>query len=238
MKVTYLDNSGFVITLKDAILVFDYYRDPSHALNKILGDKPDAPKSVFVSHRHPDHYNPGIYEIAQNHRRVYVMSNDVPAMKIPSTLEVQGMSVGDYVESLPGGISVRAYGSTDAGVSFLVTLADGRKIFHGGDLNDRHWQDESTIKEVEEANAAFMKIVNRVASDNPEMFMAMLAVDPRQGSDFARGARIFLDKVKVQNFFPMHFNGRADEACTFMEYASNAVKSYCLHNPGHSIELD
>ncbi len=238
MKVTYLDNSGFVITLKDAILVFDYYRDPSHALNKILGDKPDAPVVFFVSHRHPDHYNPGIYEIAQNHRRVYVMSNDVPAMKIPSTLEVQGMSVGDYVESLPGGISVRAYGSTDAGVSFLVTLADGRKIFHGGDLNAWHWQDESTIKEVEEANAAFMKIVNRVASDNPEMFMAMLAVDPRQGSDFARGARIFLDKVKVQNFFPMHFNGRADEACTFMEYASNAVKSYCLHNPGHSIELD
>ena len=238
MKVTYLDNSGFVITLKDAILVFDYYRDPSHALNKILSDKPDAPVVFFVSHRHPDHYNPGIYEIAQNHRRVYVMSNDVPAMKIPSTLEVQGMSVGDYVESLPGGISVRAYGSTDAGVSFLVTLADGRKIFHGGDLNDWHWQDESTIKEVEEANAAFMKIVNRVASDNPEMFMAMLAVDPRQGSDFARGARIFLDKVKVQNFFPMHFNGRADEACTFMEYASNAVKSYCLHNPGHSIELD
>ncbi len=121
MKVTYLDNSGFVITLKDAILVFDYYRDPSHALNKILGDKPDAPVVFFVSHRHPDHYNPGIYEIAQNHRRVYVMSNDVPAMKIPSTLEVQGMSVGDYVESLPGGISVRAYGSTDAGVSFLVT---------------------------------------------------------------------------------------------------------------------
>lgn len=48
MKVTYLDNSGFVITLKDAILVFDYYRDPSHALNKILGDKPDAPV-VFLS---------------------------------------------------------------------------------------------------------------------------------------------------------------------------------------------
>lgn len=92
MKVTYLDNSGFVIALNDAILVFDYYRDPSHALNKILGDKPDAPVVFFVSHRHPDHYNPGIYEIAQNHRRVYVMSNDVPAMKIPSTLEVQGMS--------------------------------------------------------------------------------------------------------------------------------------------------
>lgn len=47
MKVTYLDNSGFVITLKDAILVFDYYRDPSHALNKILGDKPDAPVVFF-----------------------------------------------------------------------------------------------------------------------------------------------------------------------------------------------
>ena len=43
MKITYLDNSGFVITLDNAILVFDYYRDPSHSLNSILGNKPDAP---------------------------------------------------------------------------------------------------------------------------------------------------------------------------------------------------
>lgn len=238
MKITYLDHSGFVVTLPDAILVFDYYRDPSHALNSILKNKPDAPVVFFITHHHDDHFNTGVFEIAQNHRRVYVVSNDVPAQKIPSTLEVQGMSAGDSVENLPGKISVRAYGSTDEGVSFVVTLPDGKKIFHGGDLNDWHWQDESTFKEVEEANAKFTKIVNRIAEENPELYVAMFDVDPRQGTDFARGARIFLDKIHVDNFFPMHFDGRSDEACQFATYAANAGKSYCLHNPGHSIELD
>lgn len=237
MKVTYLDNSGFVITTDKVIMVFDYYRDQSHSLNHILGNMPEAPVVFFATHRHPDHYNPDIYEIAQNHRRVYVLSNDIPAMKVPSTLEVQGMSKGDYVENLPGGLSVKAYGSTDEGVSYLVTLPDGRKIFHGGDLNDWHWQDESTFKEVEAANVAFTKILNRIAEDNAEIFLAMFAVDPRQGSDYARGARQFLDRIKVDNFIPMHFNGRSDEACQFADYASAAGHSYCLATPGHSIEL-
>lgn len=237
MKVTYLDNSGFVITTDKVIMVFDYFRDPSHALNSILGDAPTTPVVFFVSHRHPDHYNPGIFEIAQNHRRVYVVSNDVPAQKIPSSLEVQGMSPGDSVGSLPGDISVKAYGSTDVGVSYVVTLPDGKKIFHGGDLNDWHWQDDSTFKEVEEANLAFEKILHRISEENSELFITMMAVDPRQGSDYARGARLFMQAVKVDNFFPMHFNGRSEEACAFDTYASPETRTYCLHNPGHSVTL-
>lgn len=237
MKITYLDNSGFVITNDKVIMVFDYTRDPSHSLNKILGDRPDTPVVFFVSHREPGHYNPGIYEIAQNHRRVYVVSNDVVASRIPSTLEVQGMSAGDIVENLPGDIRVKAYGATQEGVSFLVSLPDGSKIFHGGRLNDWHNQDEATFKEVEKANEEFTKIVNRIAEDNPIVDIAMLAVDPRQGSDFARGARTFMDKIKVVHFFPMAFNGRADEACAFDSYATSADNTYCLRAPGHSVEL-
>ena len=56
------------------------------------------------------------------------------------------LSIGDVLENLPGDIKVKAYGSTDAGVSFLVTTSGGRKIFHAGDLNDWHWQDDSSRK--------------------------------------------------------------------------------------------
>lgn len=44
-------------------------------------------------------------------------------------------------------ISVKAFGSTDAGVSFMVET-DGKKVFHAGDLNNWHWEDESTPQEV------------------------------------------------------------------------------------------
>ncbi len=239
IKVTYLDHSGFAITLPEVILVMDYYRDPAHALHKILNANEGKPVVFFVSHHHNDHYNPGIFEIAQNHARTYVLSNDVPAKNVPSTLAVQGMSAGDYVEDLPGGISVKAYGSTDEGVSFMVTTADGKKIFHAGDLNDWHWQDESMEREVRKADEAFRKIVNRIASETAEIDIAMFPVDSRLGTDYARGARILLETIKVKNFFPMHFWGDYKEACDFGSYADTAETTcYCLHEPGHSVEIN
>ncbi len=62
-EITYLDHSGFVVTLPDVIMVFDYYRDPAHALHKILEKKAELPVIFFVSHHHHDHYNTGIFEI-------------------------------------------------------------------------------------------------------------------------------------------------------------------------------
>lgn len=40
-------------------------------------------------------------------------------------------------------LRVHAFGSTDVGISFLVE-AEGKKIFHAGDLNNWHWMDESS----------------------------------------------------------------------------------------------
>lgn len=238
-KVTYLDHSGFVIATPRAILVFDYYRDPSHSLRHELDRHPDLPVVFFVSHHHSDHYNPGIFEIAQNHRRTYVVSNDVPARDIPDTLAVAGMSAGDTIDNLPGDIEVKAYGSTDAGVSFMIVTKEGKKIFHAGDLNDWHWQDESTPKEVEQANERFRTILDRIASENPVIDIAMFPVDSRQGSDYNRGARLFLKAIDVKEFFPMHFGAAHDEACDFAAYSTDPeTRCHCLRHPGQSAEID
>lgn len=236
-RITYLEHSGFAVTLPSVIMVFDYMRDPSHALHRILEQNPDKPVVFFVSHSHHDHFNKSIFELAQSHKRVYVMANEVPAQNIPSTLAVQGMSPGDYVEGLPGIKSVKAYGSTDRGVSFYVESEDGPTYFHAGDLNDWHWQDESTPKEVEKADNDFKKIVNRIASEHPEIDVVMFPVDVRQGNDFARGARIFMECIKVGDFFPMHFDGDYRVACDSESYLSVGTGFHCLHEPGESIEL-
>lgn len=236
-KVTYLEHSGFAITLPSVILVFDYMRDPSHALHRILEKNEQKPVVFFVSHAHHDHYNKSIFELAQNHQRVYVLANDVPARDVPSTLAVQGMSPGDIVENLPGIRRVKAYGSTDCGVSYYVETADGPTIFHAGDLNDWHWSDESTPEEIEAAHRAFEKIVNRIASEHSEIDTVMFPVDVRQGNDFARGARIFLETIKVKDFFPMHFDGDWHEACNSESYLSPGTMCHCLHDPGQSIDI-
>lgn len=237
-RVTYLAHSGFVVELDSVITVFDYFRDPDHALLRILTKSPDKPVIFFVTHNHRDHFEPRIFELAQNHKRVYVVSNDVPAQVIPSTLNVAGMSPGDYIENLPGDLTVKAFGSTDAGVSYLVTAPTGLTIFHAGDLNDWHWMDISTLEEQARAHGEFEKIVRRIAADtHATIDIAMFPVDTRLGTDFAGGARYFLSHIRVHDFFPMHFNGDYHQACSFSTYAPAGVSCHCLHSPGESIEL-
>ena len=179
-----------------------------------------------------------IFNLAQNHERVYVLSNDIVIQQLHKGVSVAAMSKGDVLEDLPGGIKVKAFGSTDEGISFMVTTADGTTIFHAGDLNDWHWKDSSTEREVQKAENDFKVIVNRIKSEFPAIDIAMFPVDPRQGSDFARGATIFLEEIKVKDFFPMHFQGEHSEACDFALYVpADATSCHCLATPGESITL-
>lgn len=238
IKVTYLDHSGFAVVTEKAILVFDYYRDPSHALVKLGKEHESMPVIFFVSHHHADHFNPEIFHLLQNHKRDYVISNDVDAMLIPDNLAVAGVSPGDTIEGLPGGIMVKAYGSTDRGVSFVVTLSSGEKIFHAGDLNYWHWNEESTVEEVKKAYNSFVKVMQALMEENKHFDIAFFPVDPRLGADYADGARLFLENIAVDNFFPMHFWGDYRAGCDFEDYTTDNTESYCLHVPGESVSLE
>lgn len=242
ITVTYLDHSGFAITAPTAILVFDYYKDPDKKLEKVLRSHPDpeVPVIFFVTHHHPDHFNTSIFELAQNRKRAYVLSNDIFSKLVPKTgLQVAWMSAGDVIDSIAGLREVKAYGSTDAGVSYYITLPGGETIFHAGDLNDWHWSEESTPREVAEEEAKFVKIVDRLAEEHPAIDIVMFPVDARLGKDFARGASLFLQKVKVGAFFPMHFWGEPQKACDFEGYVpeGSATECYCLDRPGMEVTL-
>lgn len=241
-KVTYLDNSGFIVETDSLFLVFDYWRDPAHKVVKSLEHQPDKPVTFLVSHNHRDHFNPEIFNLGQNHRRVFVLSNDIASNKIRSDMPVEWMSAGDIAENLPGDITIHAYGSTDAGVSYVVQFKDGFTIFHAGDLNNWHWDEENTESEARKAKEHFTNVINRIADDRHMFDIAFFPVDTRQGENCASGAEQFLDKFEVHNFFPMHFNGDFGRACDFEEYklsdaAARRSTLYCLHKPGQSIEI-
>lgn len=237
ITVTYLDHSGFAVATPQAVMVFDYYKDPDKKLEKVLGEHPDPaiPVLFFVTHHHPDHFNTSIFELAQNRKRTYILSNDIFSKLVPKTgLSVAWMSAGDVIDSIPGVKEVKAYGSTDAGVSYLITLHDGKTIFHAGDLNDWHWAEDSTPREAAEQEAKFVKIVDRLAADHPSIDIVMFPVDARLGKDFARGATLFLQKIKTGTFFPMHFWGEPQKACDFTGYlpAGSHTRCVCLDRPG------
>lgn len=238
IKVVYLDHSGFALVTDTALLVFDYYRDPTESLVKLARENKDLPVIFFVSHHHTDHFNPQIFHLAQDHKRDFVVSNDVPAMLIPSDLAVAGVSPGDEIDGLLGGVTVKAYGSTDKGVSFVVTLPSGEKIFHAGDLNYWHWNEQSSVEDVRKAYNSFAKILQRLSEENKHFDIAFFPVDPRLGQDYADGARLFLENINVDDFFPMHFWGDYRSACDFEDYTTDNTDSFCLHLPGESVVLD
>ena len=74
MKITYMNHSGFVLELENAVLVFDYYR----------GELPPLPKEksiyVFSSHAHPDHFQKKIFTWANTYHSItYILSDDIKA---------------------------------------------------------------------------------------------------------------------------------------------------------------
>lgn len=232
-RVTFLDHSGYVVTLDKVILVFDYHHDPAHALHRILDANPDKPVVFFVSHYHPDHYNKSIFELAQNHRRTYITSNDVQPKGIPTDLAVAGMSKGDIVDNLPGGLTVKALPSTGPGVSFDITTADGETIFFGGSINDSHSPNAETPDEHRHHTVIF----NRIAEGMPEADVAFISMDYLKQEPMPADDTYLLSQIKIKNFIPMETGGNFHGSKDLQKLMPEGTTIHCLRSPGESIEL-
>lgn len=200
MRVTYWGHSGFSVETGELTLLFDY----------IGGGfvRPAGRSIAFISHEHTDHVS----------EEVYALADEV----------VRGMSEGDHREIF--GARIRAYGSTDEGVSFLVNNEEDA-IFHAGDLNFWHWRAESTEKEVADALAGFTRVLDTLAGERIDL--AFFPVDPRMGRGYAEGAELFLERIKPGFLIPMHFWKQPEAATAFARKHKNVR---ALIKPGETIE--
>lgn len=211
LTITYYLHSGFSVAMEDVLLVFDYWTGEQGELPQDKRITPEFLRTfrevyVFISHEHPDHLDPVVFTWRTEVPITYIVSADMP-------IGTRGkrMAPGDALTLSPR-VQVKAFDSTDLGVSFLVDLA-GVKVFHAGDLNFWHWREESTIKEIEEADDAFRQAVEPIARE--EIDVAFFPVDARQGMMYDAGANYFMMCVKPRLLIPMHFWGRAEIATEF-----------------------
>lgn len=227
ISVTYIHHDCFVIRSNEWAMVFDYWVDPMSEidseprfLNHLDAEKP---LYVFVSHSHKDHFNKNIFNWASRFRHIhYLVSHETAKrcryMISPTSVykgtkidadKLTGFKVGDEWED--GRISVRAYGSTDIGVSWLIEVG-GRRIYHAGDFNFWGWKDESTPGEVKDAYNRFKKILDLIREDmnGNSLDFVFFPVDSRIGSGYFEGAKEFVRALVCHIFFPMHF-GLGDE---------------------------
>ena len=199
--IHYLYHSGFTVEYGDSFLVFDYYRQFSDApdiRHEIASHKRPL---VFVSHSHPDHYNPVIFEWKdENSGLRYVLSGETRRQVGEDRERCIFMNPCESIEV--GGITISAYGSTDLGVSFLVEVS-GLRIFHAGDLNWWYWAEESTAEELRVEEESFKKEVARLEGE--KMDILFFPVDPRLGEYYWLGGSYMMEKFHPGLFVPMHF---------------------------------
>lgn len=240
-KVTYLDNAGFIVKTDEVFYVFDYYRDPANRLVKELEHNPGLPVIFFASSPHTSHYNPEIFNLAQNHKRAYVSANQVVSRIGDTEENTSTLTAGDKIEDVLGtGTTVEAFGSTESGVSFVVTTKDGKVILHGGDLAPYHLDIKPEKENPSAMKAKFETVVNKIAETYPTIDLAFLAVDPLVGKDYAAGARYLVEKADVKNFVPMHYHGKVNEACDFRTYdipADVKTKFHGFRNVGQELSI-
>lgn len=229
IAVTYLGGSGFLVSIGETGMLFD--ASESGADRRILpsGETLRAFRRlyVFVSHHHKDHFSETIYDLC-GEDAVYIVGYDVPQPH-------RGVRMAPGEERGFGPVNVKAFGSTDEGVSYMVSYA-GIRLFHAGDLNLWHWRDESTITQIEEAEKAFYDCVAPIPQGTIDV--AFFPVDPRQGSMYDAGAGYFVMTVKPQILIPMHFQGRADVAVRFAATGSTqTTQVIALQEAGESVDL-
>lgn len=238
MKLTYIYHSCFVLEIERCIILFDYYKDTKGKHGYVHDYVLNQPKPLYIlsSHFHPDHFSREIFQWKEQKKNiVYLLSHDILKRKKVTEEEAIFLQKGDdYTDDC---LLVRAFGSTDVGVSFEVEC-EGWKVFHAGDLNNWHWKDESTEREVKMAEGNYLHELKALRAVCPHLDLVMFPVDPRIGTDFARGAEQFVDYIQVGNFVPMHFWERPNEVKPFGEYAQcRGVRYVLLANPGEEALL-
>ena len=221
MKLTYLYNSGFVIEGERFMLILDFFQDVEEGMvpQKITS----FPGAVYVlsTHWHPDHFNPEVMRWRKSRPDIrYILSKDIVKRRIWMNFsDVTSLAKGQVYED--DTVRVQAFGSTDVGGSFLIE-AEGKRIFHAGDLNFWHWSEVSTPKEIQVCERHFLKEVALLAETTMQLDLAMFPVDPRQGKDYMLGAQMFVDRIHTDVFVPMHFGNDYGKIETFRNYAQAA----------------
>ena len=216
LLITHFYHSGFSVADEHTMLVFDYWRGERGELTPDKQLTPEKLKKydkvfVFISHEHIDHLDPVVFSWNEAGNVSYIVSSDMPV-----GTRGKRMAPGDTLK-LSDEVSVSAFDSTDLGVSFLVDFC-GIRIFHAGDLNFWHWRDESSLQEIEEADAEFRRAVQPVSKEKIDV--AFFPVDPRQGTMYEAGANYFILAVKPRILIPMHYFHRADAAVDYARMAS------------------
>jgi len=194
VSVTFFYHSCVAVESAKAYLLFDcFLRKPPVKI-----PFPNNKKVyIFSSHGHNDHYSPCIFDDGfAPGLTSYILSNDIK--DVPKNKPI--IWVKPYQTYPLDNLSIKTFGTTDLGVSFLVNI-DGFQLFHSGDLNWWHWENFSKEKQ-ELEKTDFQNEIAKIPKG--PLDLAFVPVDPRLGDASYLAAHYFIDKLMPKYFVPIH----------------------------------
>lgn len=241
MKLVYIYHSGFAFEFDNFAIITDYYHDTDlkqngYVYNQLLASGKQL--YVLASHFHEDHFNAEVLQWKQlNNNIIYLFSKDILRHRKAAKEDAVWIAKGGLYSD--DNISVRAFGSTDIGVSFCIE-AGGLRIFHAGDLNNWHWNEESDADESSRYEKAYLGELKDIRKEIDRVDVALFPIDKRLGADYTRGAEQFLQKIDCRYFVPMHFSTSGFESANaFCEKAETFGCKYVkIHANGDSTTIE
>lgn len=229
--VLYLGNAGWAVKTTKKLLIFDYIEnerraDDASMLNGHI--RPDEMQNlevyVFVTHEHPDHFNPTIYDWTNSLKHVEYIFGFKPK-KTP----VDVLTMDPREEKIIDGMTIRTISSTDVGVGFLVKT-DGLVILHAGDHANR-------TKGLEKPFADEIDYLSGMDLTPDIAFLPIKGCGFRDTDAVKTGVYYALEKLQPKTVFPMHASGDEYFYRTFAEEAADQnfkLKFVCAENRGDS----
>ena len=233
--VTFFYQSGFTAAVGKTLLIFSYWQE--HVPQELrLNDKDMRGFNiiiVFVPRASIEHNDPAVWQISRGFPITYVAAGEAG----PSVKDQTGVRLVRQGESLKvSNVQITAYGSTDAGVSFMVKVS-GIHIFHAGDLNLWHWREQNTLREITRSEEEFYRVVSSINEDRIDI--CMFPVDPNLGGFYDAGANHFIMAKKPRLFFPMHFGQRGEIAQDYARRMHTAFTTvHALTRPRQTALID
>lgn len=152
MTVTFIAHSAYLVEWDKFYSLFDYTYEPDYtgALPEL---NPEKPLLVFASHSHEDHFDAKVFTLLEKYpdARFFVSRDTRLTERKRQWLNISDEAFARTTVLRPDSIlltdvagedlSIRAIKSTDIGNAYLLR-AEGKMVYHGGDLNWWDWKSE------------------------------------------------------------------------------------------------
>lgn len=224
--IYYLGHSGWAVKTESHFLIFDYFEINRNSIDKTLvngyinpSEIQDENVVVFVSHKHPDHFDKIIKTWRNVIRNITYIAGWYSAQSI-------FIGIPPHKSTTIDDISIVTLKSTDEGSGFLVNV-DGLTIFHAGD--HANWEDN-------DPEVSYYDEIDYISNKCSNVDIAFIPITTFSGMRpkcMTDGAIYALKRLNPKAAFPMHANNRE---YLYKEFAAEdearAFNIFCPEKPG------